>query len=232
MSEIAASMDELTKRDDDFSTKQEVTVEGVELSDTMWSGLPSFAGYLLVVMILLFFMLSFGEHFFKRLDAEYSAGHMVRELGDSLSKYLLTITLINAGLGASIATAMFFWGMPTPLIWGMLGMFLNYIPFLGAIAGVVLIGFVGLLSFDDTLPQFGVPITYFLLTSIEGNFITPTILGQRFTLNPIIIFVAILFWGWIWGIPGALMAVPLLVAFKIVCEHFAPLQKIGRMMNA
>ncbi|MCC6145165.1 MAG: AI-2E family transporter, partial [Candidatus Hydrogenedentes bacterium] len=232
MSEVAEQMDNLTTMDNGGPKKPEVTVEGVQLSDTMWSTFQSFAGYMVVVLILLFFMLAFGEHFFRRMDAEFSAGHMVRELGDSLSKYLLTITLINAGLGVAIGIAMFLWGMPTPVLWGLIGMFMNYIPFLGAIAGVALAGFVGLLTFDSTLPQLGVPLTYFLLTSIEGNFITPTILGQRFTLNPIIIFIAILFWGWIWGIPGALMAVPLLVGFKIVCEHFPPLQRIGRLMNA
>jgi len=156
---------------------------------------------------------------------------MVREMEDDVSFYLLTISLINAGLGIAIGTAMYLLGMPNAVLWGVMAALFNFVPYLGALVGAGVVGLVALLTVEQPLAALLPPLVYLTLTSIEGYLVTPAMLARRLTLNPIAVFLSLILWTWVWGIGGALLAVPLLATFKICCDHIEPLKPIGTMLE-
>ena len=107
----------------------------------------------------------------------------------------------------------------------------NYVPFLGAVTGIGTVALVALITFDQPWPILLPPLSYLGITCIEAQFITPALLARRLTLNPVAVFLALIVWTWMWGIAGALLAVPLLATFKICCDHLEPLQPIGTMLG-
>jgi len=122
-------------------------------------------------------------------------------------------------------------GMPNPVLWGVLAGITNYIPYLGALAMAVILGLVALLHFETTGQAAMIPAVFLVLNFFEGNIITPRLIGQRLALNPVVVFTSVLFWGWIWGVMGALMAVPITAALKIVCDHIEGLAPIGELLG-
>lgn len=189
------------------------------------------------VTILLYFLLASGDLFLlklvrvlPRLEDKKIAVAIVREVRHDISHYLLTITLINAGLGLTVGIAMWWLGMPNPVLWGVMAASFNFIPYLGAITSAVILTLVALLTFDDFGRALLVPGVFLSLTTLEGFLITPTIVGQRLTLNPVAIFIWLTFWGWLWGVPGMLLAVPLLATLKIVCDHIQPFNPVGEFL--
>jgi predicted PurR-regulated permease PerM len=199
-----------------------------------WTFLLSFV----VLLILLYFLLASGDLFLRKLihvlptmADKKRAVQIAREIEFSISRYLLTAALINSALGTCGGIAFWLLGLPDPALWGIMGGLLNFIPYVGA---ATTIGVVAIIS-SATSPTLGhavlPPLTYFILATLEGNFITPMIMGHRLTLNPVVIFIGLTFWGWLWGILGALLAVPLLVMFKIICDHTEPLAPIGEFLG-
>jgi predicted PurR-regulated permease PerM len=126
---------------------------------------------------------------------------------------------------------MYFLGIPNPVLWGVMTALLHYIPYLGALAGITILTVVAILTFDDFTRILLVPSTYFALHFIEAYFVTPTILGRRLALNPVMIFVWLIFWGWVWGVIGAVLAVPILAVLKIVSDHFKSLAPLGEFLG-
>lgn len=165
------------------------------------------------------------------LEDKKQAIRIARQIERDVSGYLFTITMINAGLGVAIGLGLYVIGMPNALMWGVLAMLLNYVPYLGAACGIVAVAVAALISFDSYSQALIAPAIYVGANILESQFVTPTILGRRLTLNPVIIFISVGFWGWIWGVPGALMAVPLLIAFKVVCDHTERLAAIGEFLS-
>jgi predicted PurR-regulated permease PerM len=165
------------------------------------------------------------------LSDKKNAVEIAHAIESQISSYLATIAIINFCLGVAIGVAMALWGMPNPILWGVMGGLLNFIPYLGALIGVSVITLVAFTHFD--LPSYGVlvPLTYYLLTAFEGYFVTPILLGRRLILNPVVIFLGFIFWGWLWHIPGMLLAVPILAVFKIFCDHIKPLEPVGEFMG-
>ena len=189
-------------------------------------------------VVLLYFLLASGDLFLRKLihilprSADRKrAVSIAREIEDSISRYLLTAALIDACLGSVGALAFWALGVPNPILWGALGAVLNFIPYLGALTTVVIVGVVSAVTFPSITQALWPPLAYLCLATLEGNFITPWILGRRLTLNPVVIFLAVTFWGWMWGIPGALLAVPMLAMFKIFCDHIEPLAPIGEFLG-
>jgi predicted PurR-regulated permease PerM len=186
-----------------------------------------------LTLLLLYFFLARGDSFLGKLvDLTPSFKNKkrivdaFREIESRVSGYLLAITAINAMLGVSVGLAMWLLDMPNPTLWGVAAAFLNFVPYLGALTGIVIIAFVSLVTFDATSAILAPPAVYLLLTSLEGSVLTPTILGKTLSLSPVAVFIALLFWGWMWGVFGVAIAVPLLIAFKIGCdssERTAPL---------
>jgi predicted PurR-regulated permease PerM len=122
-------------------------------------------------------------------------------------------------------------GVPNAAMWGMLVAVLNFVPYFGPAAGIALLATVGLLTFDTLWTAFLPPAWYLLLHLLEANIITPVLLGHRFTLNPVVIFVSLIFWTWLWGVPGALLSVPILVSIKAVCDRVPAMSPVSELLS-
>jgi predicted PurR-regulated permease PerM len=122
--------------------------------------------------------------------------------------------------------------VPNAAMWGMLIALFNFVPYFGPVAGISLLTVVGLLTFDTLWKALLPPAWYLLLHLLEANFITPVLLGRRFTLNPVVIFVSLIFWTWLWGVPGALLSVPILVSIKVVCERLPSMSHLSELLTS
>jgi predicted PurR-regulated permease PerM len=187
---------------------------------------PRIVAEALTVLLLVFFFLTYGDHMRRRLVAASPrfayrriALNLVRGIQLEISRYLLTVTLINSCLGALTAAILWYWKMPDPVLWGCVVALLNFMPYIGAITSTALLCVVGLLQFN-ALPHALLPaLSFAVLAALEGNVITPMIMGRRLRLSPVAILLWLLVWGWMWGIPGALLAVPMLTCVKLIAER-------------
>jgi predicted PurR-regulated permease PerM len=219
-------------------TTVEVNVQRPSLTGTVINQTLSLLATVGAVTILLYFLLASGDLFLlklvrvlPRLEDKKIAVAIVREVRHDISRYLSTITLINAGLGLAVGITMSWLGMPNPVLWGVMTGCFNFIPYLGAVSSAIILTLVALLTFDGLDRALLVPSMFMGLTTLEGFFVTPMIVGQRLTLNPVAIFIWLTFWGWLWGVPGMLLAVPLLATLKIVCDHIRPLNPVGEFLG-
>ncbi len=208
------------------------------IKQALFGGTTAFVSEAIVVIVLLYFLLASGDLFLRKLikvlptfKDKKRAVEIAREMENNISTYLFTVTLINMGVGVAVGVGVWLLKMPNPVLWGVLACMLTYIPYLGAVVGISILGLAALLAFDDAWHALAVPAVYLVVTFLEGNFVTPLVLGRRLTLNPVVIFVGLLFWFFLWGIPGALLAVPTLAIFKIVCDHVDTLAPIGEFFG-
>ncbi len=235
VTEASAEMEKITQVETDAPAVQ---VKEKPMIDKLMESTPAFLAGLLTTIILLFFMLSYEDQFLRNvirvmptLKDKQRAANIARDINRHVSRYLLTITAINAGLGVCVGLAMWALGLPNPMLWGVLAALLNFVPYLGAITGIVIMGLAAVLSYPSFAWAMVFPATYFVLTTIEGNIVTPMILGRSFTMSPIFIIFGLLFWTWLWGIPGTLLAVPILVTFQIFCTHIEKLRPFRELME-
>lgn len=222
----------------DTAKPQAVVVTPYGLGATILSETTSFVVGLGATLVLLYFLLASGDFFLRKLVTvlprfgdKKQAVEIAQQAQADISHYLFTITAINIALGLAVAGAFYVLGMPSPALWGAMVAVLNYIPFLGHIIGFAIIAVVALLSFGDFEFALIPPLLYAALALLEGQLITPAIVARRLTLNPVAVFVALIFCGWLWAIPGMLLAVPMLAVFKIFCDHIRPLKPIGEFLG-
>jgi predicted PurR-regulated permease PerM len=218
---------------------QEVIVREQSYLGVLATSAPSVIIQTVLVLVLLFFILASGDMFYEKLvhvmptfRDKRRAIIIARDIERKLSQYLMTISLINAGLGIAIAVSTWACGMPNPWLFGLLGALLNYIPYIGAIGGAMLALVVGLLTFDGVWAAVIPAVVYYSLTSIEGQFVTPYFVGRNLKLNTVVVFIAVTFWAWLWSIVGMLVAVPLLVTLRTFCEHIPVLEPYGDFLSA
>jgi predicted PurR-regulated permease PerM len=236
LSEATQSMEELAQGGRDGTG---VTVsEGPSLSDRVFSGTRAFIGGGVVTLVLIYFLLSSGDLFLRkvvralpRLRDKKRAVEIARATQKHISNYLFTISLINIGLAAAQAVALWLLGVPNAILWGVMAGLLNFLPYVGPIIGTSVMAMVAFFTFEDTGHAVLVPTTYLGISLLEGNLITPILLGRSLMLNPVMIFIWIIFWAWMWGIVGTLIAVPLLAAVKIFCDHIEPLAPLGDFLG-
>ncbi len=190
-------------------------------------------------MILLFFLLASGDRLLRgfvevlpTFSNKRQAVAIAQEIETNITGYLVTITIMNALVGVVTGFAMWTCGLDTPLLWGATAFLLNYIPILGPLAGVVIFFVVGVLSLDWPWLALLPAGLYVLIHIAEGEMITPMLLAKRFTLNPVLVIVSLFFWHMLWGIPGALLAVPLLAMMKIVSDRVEPLKPLGHIIGS
>jgi predicted PurR-regulated permease PerM len=191
-----------------------------------------------VMMILLYFLLASGDLFLRKLirvlprvEDRRRAVEIARQVERDISSYLATVTMINLGLGAAVAICFALIGVPNPLLWGAMVTVTNFVPYLGPAINYGTFALIGLLTFDS-VPRMLAPAGLFLVLNVfEAYLITPMVLGKRLTLNPVMLFVGLTFWSWLWGIVGAILAVPILVVCKIFCDHLEPLAPIGEFLG-
>jgi predicted PurR-regulated permease PerM len=191
------------------------------------------------MLILLFFLLSSGDLFLEKLvkilptlQDKKRAVEIVREIESRLARYLMTVSGINLALGMTVGLSMHLLGMPNAFLWGVMAAVLTFIPYLGHMIGVCVVTLVAAVTFDDLGRILTVGGVYWALAVIEGTLVNPMIVGRRLELNPVIIVIGLMVWGWIWGIGGAFVAVPLMVAVKIFCDHIESLAPIGEFLSA
>jgi predicted PurR-regulated permease PerM len=215
-----------------------VEVRTESLGERMFSQATDFVANGMVMFVLLFFLLASGDLFLRKLIRvlpsladKKKAVEIARQIETDISAYLVTITIINIGLGIAVWGITTLLGVPNPMLWGVLAMVTNYIPYLGAIIMIVVLAMVGFLTFKDPTHAMMVPLSFVGLNLLESYIVTPMVLGRRLTLNPVVIFLALTFWGWLWGITGALLAVPIMVVFKIFCDHSEPLRPLGEFLG-
>lgn len=187
---------------------------------------------LVAFLLLILFILAYGNRIVRKISENETAATILERMGKDVSRYMFTVTLINAGLGICIGIAMWILDMPRPALWGVMAMILNFIPYVGAFAGTFVIFVAAALNFETPGAIIAVPLIYFGLTAIEGNLVTPTVLGGRFRINPLVVFVWIFAWAGFWGVAGMLIAMPALVIFKIVCDNFERLEKVRKVLGA
>ena len=187
---------------------------------------------LVAFLLLVLFILAYGNRITRQFSEDEKMAAILERMAEDVSRYLFTITMINAGLGICIGLAMWGLGMPQPILWGVMAMLLNFIPYVGAMAGTFAVFMAAAVNFDKPMMVLAVPVIYFCLTAIEGNLVTPTVLGTRFKINPLVVFVWVFAWASFWGIAGMLIAMPALVIFKIVCRNYAKLDKFRQVLEA
>jgi len=217
---------------------QAVSVAGPGIGSFLFSGTRVLLVGVLTTAILLFFLLTSGDLFLRRLVEilptlanKKQAVDISKEIESNISRYLVTISLMNAVVGITTGIAAYFCGLSDPALWGAVAFFLNYVPILGPLSGVAILFLAGLLTFD-TIWQALLPAGIYLgIHFIEGEGVTPILLARRFTLNPVLVIIALVFWYWMWGVAGALLAVPMLATFKIVCDRIRPLMALGHFLG-
>jgi predicted PurR-regulated permease PerM len=237
VSKTAEQVEQATKVNDQAKT-QEVVVRGPSLTERLFGTTQTLVVSFVEVIILLYFLLAAGDLFLQKLIKvlpqfrdKKKAVTIARETEASISTYLVTVTLVNLVLGLAVGGVMFLLGMPNPLLWGALAALVEFIPYLGATALVAVLSLAGLVTFDHVGHALLVPASYLAVNTLQSQFISPLVLGRRLTLNPVAIFVSLVFWWWIWGVPGAFIAVPLIATFKIFCDHIEVLAPIGEFLG-
>ena len=154
-----------------------------------------------------------------------------QQIEADISAYLLTITVMNAAVGAATGLAIWTSGLGDPLLWGGIAFLLNYVPIMGPVVGVFVFLLAGLVTIDS-LGQALLPAALYLaIHLIEGETVTPMLLARRFTLNPVIVIISLIFWFWMWGVPGAFRAVPMLAIVKLLCDGVTSLTPIGHFLE-
>ncbi|MDA3922868.1 MAG: AI-2E family transporter [Salinisphaera sp.] len=228
----------ITEPDDSSSKVQKVQVQGDGLAQQLMTLAPSVFAQFIFTFILLLFLLASGDMFYEKLvhvmptfKDKRRAVRIAYNIERKLSRYLLTIFVINAGLGVAVGLTMWAYGMPSPLVFGVIAFVFNLIPYLGAFAGILIAAVVALLTFDWMAWSAIIAASYFALTSIEGQFITPYFVGRNLRLNTVVVFLTVSFWAWLWSAIGMIVAVPLLVAIKTFCEHIEELDSLGDFLS-
>lgn len=218
-------------------TTVELTTSRVPGTVINWTGtLLAGAGETLV---LLYLLLASGDLFLQKLvhvmptlHDKKRAVEISHEIQLNISNYLLTVSLINVALGVVSTGVFHLMGVPEAAMWGMFVAVLNFVPYFGPVVGVILLATVGLLTFDTLWRVFLPPGCYLALHLLESNLLTPILLGRKFTLNPVVIFVSLIFWTWLWGVPGALLSAPLLVSIKVVCDRFPRMASVSELLSS
>jgi len=201
-------------------------------------GTRNFASGLFQTILILFFLLMSGDTFLRRLVEVLPNFHekkravgISQQVESDMSRYLATITLMNLGVGILTTIIMYFTDTGDAILWGTFAFLLNYIPILGPLTNTVILSVVELTA-KDNIGEALLPVgLYFLVHLLEGQIVTPMLLAKRFTINPVLVVLALVFWYWMWGIPGAILATPLLVVTKIVFDRIDSLKGFGHFME-
>jgi predicted PurR-regulated permease PerM len=215
-----------------------VEVKEPGIMEALLSNTTTFAAEAVLMLLTLYFLLASGDLFLRKvirvlptLADKRRAVEIARETKEHISAYLSTIAAINAGLAVVLGTIFALLGLPSPVLWAVMVFLLNFIPFLGPLTGVVVLGIVAAVTFPGVARPLLIPGIYFVLHNVETNVITPLILGRRLTLNPLVIFLWLSLWFWLWGVPGALLAVPMLKTVKIFCDNIPHLEPVGEFLG-
>jgi predicted PurR-regulated permease PerM len=208
------------------------------ITGALFAGTRSVLDGLFTTVLVLYFLLVAGNIFLRRIveilptfSNKRQAVDISQQIQEDISAYLVTITAMNAAVGVATAAAMYLCGLGDPLLWGTTAFLLNYIPIIGPLFGVCIFVLVGLLSFESLWWALLPPAIYLGIHLVEGETLTPMLLARRFTLNPVLIILSLVFWFWMWGVLGAILAVPMLAILKIISDRLRPLKALGHFLE-
>ena len=189
-------------------------------------------------IVIAVFLMASGDMFYEKLirilpsfSDKKAALRIVLDVEREVSAYLISITLINAGLAAAVGGSFWAIGLPTPHLWALFAFILNFIPYLGPITGLALSAVIGIVVFDNIGYALLAPLAYGALIGLETQIVTPAMLSRRIQINAVMILMALAFWAWAWGIAGIVVAVPILVTFRVLCNHIEALAPIGEFLS-
>lgn len=205
---------------------QAVTIETPNsLVDLLATSAPAALVQMLFGLLLIYFFLATYSKMRRRSHRSHDHTHRslrmartIRTVVDSTAAYIGTITVINLMMGAVVALVVGLLGMPSPMMWGGIAALLNFVPYVGPIATTAVLAFGGVLTFDDLSAGLIPAGAFVAIHALEANLVTPMIVGQRLTINPLFILIALSYWGWVWGTVGALLSVPLLIMMKVLLD--------------
>jgi predicted PurR-regulated permease PerM len=202
---------------------------------TAFGTTAAFVGALVEVLLLTFLLLASGDLFLQKLlhvfPGERSAALKVtRDVEDAVSRYMIANAVINLGQGLVVAIAMAVIGLPSPPLWGVLTFFCEFVPYLGAALMLFLLSVAGLATFQGIGHAALAPLAYLLITTLQNNLVSPLAYGRHLRLNPVAVLVGVMFWWFLWGIPGAFLAVPLVATAKILGDHVRGLAAMGEFL--
>jgi predicted PurR-regulated permease PerM len=237
-SQAAAAVNNLAATEEEQQKPPEVELKTNRVPTFInWTG--TFLAGLGESLVLFYLVMASGDLFLQKLVRVMPTMHdkkravvISHEIQQQISNYLLSVSLINMGLGIIVGGGLYWLGVPNAAMWGMLIALFNFVPYFGPVVGISLLAVVGLLTFDTLWKGLLPPAWYLLLHLLEANFITPVLLGRRFTLNPVVIFVSLIFWTWLWGVPGALLSVPILVSIKVICERIPSMSHVSELLTS
>ncbi len=219
-------------------TTQKVEIKGPSLVSQLFGGTASFLGAAMTVAFLTYFLLAAGDLFLQKLvtvlpqfQDKKKAVRIARETEAQISVYLFTSTLINLAVGIVTWGALSLVGMPNPVLWGVIAAVLNFVPYVGAVVNMAILALASLVTFETTSQALIPPAIFLGINIIEGNLVTPMILGKRMRLNTVALFIGFVFWLYLWGIAGGVLAVPMMATFKILCDHIESLASIGEFLG-
>lgn len=202
--------------------------------------MPRLAASALAVVLLTLFFMIFGEHLQRQVLAllpnrqqKRFTTEILRSMEHEISRYVLTITVINMLVGLVLAGVLTLLGiaLPEALLWGTVAALLNFAPYLGPLVGVVLMLLMGMVQFRDPLAAMLPAAAFLTLHTLEGQLVTPLVLGRRMAISPLMLLLALMLFGWLWGIIGLLLAVPLLVCVKLVLTRVDGMQGWARLLE-
>jgi predicted PurR-regulated permease PerM len=213
---------------------EQVVLAGPTMLEQLAFATPTVVLEVLLTFLMAFFMIEARVRVRRRLmldrqhfGASLKAARVMRDVQDRVAAYILTVALINFGVGVIVTLATWALGMPFPVMWGGLAALLNFMPYIGPLAMIALLTLFGLGTADAPLVGLVPAAAYLALHAIESNLATPAILGARFTMNPVLILLALRYFSWIWGFTGALLSVPILLTITALVDHLGKPNLVG-----
>jgi predicted PurR-regulated permease PerM len=238
IAQVTQTTGEIEKLTSTSAEAKTVEVKRHPITEIFFIRTPELVTSAVLSVILLYFLLVYDQTFIAKLvkllptlSDKKTAVAIAHDIESQVSRYLFTITAINVCLGLTVGTAVGLLGLRNPVMWGAMVALLNFVPYLGALTGIICMTIGALLSFDSLGYALIFPGVYLAFGTLEGSFITPWIMGRSLTLNPVIILLSLTFWGWMWGIVGIILAVPILAAFKILCAHIKPMEPLAEFLS-
>ena len=217
---------------------RQVAVQTTPLAERLLAGIRMVAGGAFTTLLVLFFVLVSGETFLRRLveimprfEDKRQVVDISQQIEADLSVYLATVTMMNTLVGIATGAMAWLCGLGDATLWGTFAFLLNYVPVLGPTAGVMTLLVAGLVTLDPLWFALLPAALYLLIHVAEGETVTPMLLASRFTVNPVLVILGVIFWSWMWGACGAILATPLLAITKIVCDRIEPLRPVGHFIG-
>jgi predicted PurR-regulated permease PerM len=216
-----------------------VVVEGPALTQSLLASAQVIVVQTGFVFLLAYFFLLTREEFRLKIIAfqptlrrRVRAARTFRDMRRRVAGYIVTFAMINLGVGIATGLACWQLGLPEPAMWGGIAALLSFVPFVGPMITIGILILAGLSTFD-TLVQASLPaLAFWAISTIESNAVTPLVMGRRMTLNPLAIILSVSFWTWMWGPVGGLISLPLLIMFKVICDHTPAFRVVGALIGA